>query len=226
MKNQKEREKDVRFELDGVLFKDLQSAIASAKESIRKNALSRSQHPEQGFEIISTEFEVNNAYAPPGSIQVVGITMIRRGGGPEDRLWDDGTECTIRRVRPNSPTYGKYVAQFWTMENLHAWYRFNKYLQNGDVITEEEAFFGHLAFLMSLYLSGREPISSFFDEVNRMWGEAKNELERNQTAEALLCAQDLGLLSFHDRLSACTKLALRAEELARIRDEARSTASP
>lgn len=226
MENQNEKDDGVRFELDGVLFKDLEAAIAVAKETIQKNALRQSLRPEQESRIISTGFEVENAYAPPGCIQVVGVTTVREDDGEEYRVLDCGTEHTIRRVYPNSPTYGKYIAQFWTMENLHDWYRFNKYLQNDSVITEEEAFLGHLACLMSLYVSREVPMSSFFDEVNRMWVEAKNEQDRNEAAESLLCAQDLGLVtSFHEFIHRCPEAAARAEELAEIREADRSTAS-
>lgn len=222
MKNKNDKMDEIWFELNGVLFPDMDSAIAAAKESILQKL--SAVYPPAGYRMVTTDFEIHGAIEPVGCKTVVSTCLVSKENGELVRPCGEDLFLSIKQVRPDSPLFGKYVAQFWNREDLSWWCTFDKYQTADAVTTYEEIFYGNMAVTIADYLSGRKSISELSEELGCEWRVVTDELRRNQIAETFLCAQDLGLLSgfsYHELLEQFPDIVLRAQELALIRDEAR-----
>ena len=230
MKSKTEENNGVLFELDGVLYPDTASAIEAAMPALRAvgEAYFRAQNPPGSI----TEFGVRTfeAIEPPGAVVLEATATVIDATGKKEPWSCLGSECKfIRVVDPSSPTYGKYVAKTWSRKLIGEWLRFDKYAScdHYDRTTPEEVHYCCMACWIGPCLEALDhfredphaPFEDFAAEINRRWKQAKTELDRNQAAEYLLCAQDLGLVTtFHEILFRCPEVAVRAEELAQIRE--------
>jgi hypothetical protein len=233
MENQNEKDDGVRFELDGVLYADMDSAIEAAKPALRSTAEEYFRAQGQPGSLAEFGVRIFNAVEPPGAVVIEAAATVTDASGKKEPLSCLGSECKfIREVDPFSPTYGKYVPKTWSRKLIGEWLRFDKYasFDHYDRTTPEEVHYCCIACWIEPCLdaqyffpeSPHAPFERLVAEINRQWKEAKTDLERNQAAEYLLCAQDLELVtSFHEILHHFQEVAARAEELARIREAAK-----
>jgi hypothetical protein len=220
----------VLFELDGILYPDMNSAIAAAMPAL--SAAGEAHFRAQNLPGSIAEFGVRTfeAVEPPGAVVLEATAFVTDATGKKEPWSCKGAGCKfIRVVEPSSPTYGKHVPQPWSRMALEKWLKFNEWADYDEFgrATAEEIHCCKVACWINpcteeqtfLMKDPREPFESLVAEINRQWKEAKTELKRDRAAEYLLCALDLGLVtSFHEILHQLPEAAARAGELARIRE--------
>ncbi len=175
--------------------------------------------------LIDYGLEVRDATEPKGALVISGWGKTSDSNGAIGFLRDSSGKFqrVIRRVDYGSPNRGVYIAKTWTERELLEWMGFDNRDHDDaqSALTREESHYCGLAHFIWLHCIHHSPHSEFRSMVNRFWGNTTCDLDKNEVAEIVLAARDLGrITSFHDLLSLDPELLEWSEKLARIREAA------
>ncbi len=216
--NPKTHTSNVRFELNGYLFADRESAVTAAKLRIKSQTEAHSRQNGDSSGIPVLVYDRFLAEEPPGTI-IVEARLPNRSRQESRKAGYLFTEF-IREVDPTSPAFGKYVAWKWTLQEVVRWQTFAACPEEDfSRFSPEEAQYADVACTIGMYLEPPRTVSQLSNDLARRWDEASDEEERNLTAEILLCARDIGI-KLHLPNAQGLGLEVRAAELARVRKEA------
>ena len=218
-----ESEKDggkCRYELDGVIHDSFESAAAAARIAILSELdKKRDQYRDdaRGFLLIGSDadnqqanpivtlaephFELSAAILPENATKVTGTIRATMPAGPCSS-YTRGVTKTVRRVAPGEPARGKHRAKRWTREDLGFWNGFDDDLMIYDGCSQEERRCAQIAAFISDAMGCGKPASFFLEDLAAIWSRAKNEAQRNEVADYLVCEMDLGIFdTYHEALA-------------------------
>jgi hypothetical protein len=209
---------NIRFELNGYLFADREAAVSAAKLRIEEQTEAHYHQSGDSSAMPVLVYDRFLAEEPPGTV-IIEARLPNRSREESRKAGYLFTEF-IREVDPTSPTFGKYVAWKWTMQEVERWQYFAACPdEDFSRFSPEEIQYADVACTIGMYFVQSRTVSQLSNDLARRWDEAFDEEERNLTAEILLCARDIGI-KVHFKKAQGLGLEVRAAELARVRKEA------
>ena len=230
MNNKNETLSGIWWECGELRFRDRKSAVETATQEIK--AAMAADWMKSGTDHRLVDYGVNarDTTEPLGAVALSGWGKTSDPNGAIGFLRDPSGRFHrfVRRVDYDSPDRGVYIAKTWTQGELLFWVVFDDSDPEDDpsALTREDSHYIGLASLIWYHDLCNRPFSELCNKVTRFWENTSCDLDKNEVAEILLAARDLGQIpSFHDLLSFDSELVEWSDKLARIREASASTLS-